>query len=50
MYLNAFLTSTLGAMSGQLHAPAALLPWEITPGTRCIGGLVGPTVGLDAVE
>jgi len=32
-------------MGGQLHAPADL-PQE-RPGTHCIGGWVGPRVGLD---
>jgi hypothetical protein len=32
-------------VSGQLHVPAAL-----PPGTHWIGGWVGPTAGLDAVE
>jgi hypothetical protein len=35
-------------VSGQLHAPAALLPGK-TPGTHWIGGWVGPRAGLDAV-
>jgi hypothetical protein len=30
-------------MSGQFHAPEALLP-EKNSGTRCVGGLVGPDV------
>jgi hypothetical protein len=33
---------------GQLHAPVAL-PREKAPGTRWIGGLVGPTASLDVV-
>jgi hypothetical protein len=37
-------------MSGQLHAPAALPPWERTPGIHSIGGWVGPRAGLDEVE
>jgi hypothetical protein len=37
-------------MSGQLHAPAALPPEEITPSTHWIGGWVGPGAGPDAVE
>jgi len=34
-------------MSGQRHAPTAIYPWETTPGTRWIGGWVGPRAGLD---
>jgi hypothetical protein len=34
-------------MSGQRHAPAALCPGEMIPGTHCAGGWVGPTAGLD---
>jgi hypothetical protein len=37
-------------VSGQLHVPAALPPGEKAPGTHWIGGWVGPSVGLDAVE
>jgi hypothetical protein len=33
-------------VGGQSHAPAALPP-EKDPGTHCIGGWVGPRVGLD---
>jgi hypothetical protein len=36
-------------VSGQLHDPAALPPWETVPGTHWIGGLVGPRTVLDAV-
>jgi hypothetical protein len=36
-------------VSCQLHAPAALPPGGRAPGTRRIGGGVGPWVGLDAV-
>jgi hypothetical protein len=36
-------------VNGQLHAPAALPPRETAPGTRWIGGLVGPRAGLDVV-
>jgi hypothetical protein len=35
-------------VSRQRHAPAALYPGERTPGTRWIGGWVGPRAGLDA--
>jgi hypothetical protein len=34
------------SVGGQLHAPAALPPRK-RPGTHCIGGWVGPRVGLD---
>jgi hypothetical protein len=37
-------------MSGQLHAPAALLPGKQPPGTHWIGGWVGPRADLDDVE
>jgi hypothetical protein len=37
-------------VSGQLHAPAALLPGERAPGTRWIVGWVGPRAGLNGVE
>jgi hypothetical protein len=33
-------------VGGQRHAPAALLLGK-RPGTHCIGGWVGPRVGLD---
>jgi hypothetical protein len=33
-------------VGGQRHAPAALLKGK-TSGTHCIGGWVGPNVGLD---
>jgi hypothetical protein len=35
------------AVSGQLHAPAALCPGETTFGVHCTGGWVGPRAGLD---
>jgi hypothetical protein len=34
-------------VSGQLHDSAALGPGKETPGTHWIGGLVGPSAGLD---
>ena len=40
------LTSALDGVSGQRHAPTALLPGK-RPGTHCIGGWVGPRAGLD---
>ena len=44
--------------SGQLNAPAALLPWktptvptvENTNGTNCKGSCVGPSVSLKSLE
>jgi hypothetical protein len=36
-------------VSGQFHAPAALLPKEGAPGTHWIGGWVGSRAVLDAV-
>jgi hypothetical protein len=38
-------------VSGQLHAPVALPPGKEAPGTRCIGGWVGPPkAGLDVID
>jgi hypothetical protein len=36
-------------VSGELHAPAALLPGKEPPNTHWIGGWVGPRAILDAV-
>jgi len=36
-------------VSGQLHAPAALLPGKKTPGTHRTGGWVNPRAVLDAM-
>jgi hypothetical protein len=36
-------------VSDQLHAPAALPPWERAPGTNWIGGWVGSRAVLNAV-
>jgi len=36
-------------MGGQLHAPAALIPWK-APGTHRIEESVGPSTGLDAAS
>jgi hypothetical protein len=44
-----FLTSALAEVSGQLQAPAALLPEKET-GTHWIGGSVGPRTCLDDSE
>jgi hypothetical protein len=40
------LTSALDGVGGQRHAPAAL-PLGKRPGTHCVGGWVGPKVGVD---
>jgi hypothetical protein len=45
LYIQIFLTSALAA--GEWSASR---PCRFTPGTRCIGGWVGPRVGLDDVE
>jgi hypothetical protein len=37
-------------VSGQLHAPAALLPMEGASDTHWIGGWVDPRVGMNSVE
>jgi hypothetical protein len=42
-----FLDFAVDGVSGQRHAPAALYPLEITPGTHWTGGWVGPRAGLD---
>jgi hypothetical protein len=44
-----FLTSALEAGEWSASRPGrALPPGKRAPGTRCIGGWVGPTAGLDA--
>jgi hypothetical protein len=40
------LTSALGRVGGQRHAPAALPPGK-RPGNHCVGRWVGPRAGLD---
>ena len=40
------LTSALDGVGDQRHAPVALPPGK-RAGTHCIGGWVGPRVGLD---
>jgi hypothetical protein len=37
-------------VSRQRHAPAALCPGEMTPGTHCTGGWMGPRAGLDTED
>jgi hypothetical protein len=44
-----FLPQHYLEVSGQLHAPAALLPGT-APGTHWIGGWMGPRTGQDDVE
>jgi hypothetical protein len=41
--------SVILELSGQLHAPSTLLPWEELPSTHWTMGLVGPRAGLDAI-
>ena len=41
-----YLTSALGGVGGERHAPAAL-PLVRKPGTHCTEGWVGPRTGLD---
>jgi hypothetical protein len=40
------LTSDLGGVGDQRHAPAALPPGE-RPSTHCIGGWLGPRAAVD---
>jgi hypothetical protein len=47
IYISTF---ALVEVSGQLHVPAVLPLRERVPDTNWIGGWVGPTAGLDAVE
>jgi hypothetical protein len=42
-----FLASELDGVSGQRHVPAALYPWQRTPGASWTGGWVGTIAGLD---
>jgi hypothetical protein len=42
-----FLATAVDGVSGQRHAPAALYPWEGTPGTQWIRGWVSLIAGLD---
>jgi hypothetical protein len=46
---HAFLTSTLDGGELSASIPDRFTPRERAPGTHCIGGCVGPRVGLDAV-
>jgi hypothetical protein len=47
--MHVFLISALPG-SGQLHAPAALTPGKVPPGTHWIGGWVVPRPDVDDVE
>jgi hypothetical protein len=49
---HVFLISSMGGGEGwsQLHALAALPPAKISPGNNCIGGCVGPRLGVNDVE
>jgi hypothetical protein len=49
LYLNAFLTSALDGGEWSASRPGRFIPRERAPGTRWIGGWMGPRVGLDAV-
>jgi hypothetical protein len=44
------LTSALNGGDWSALRPGPFIPRERAPGTRCIGGYVGPRAGLDAVE
>jgi hypothetical protein len=50
VYTHVFLTSALGEVSGQLHAPATLPHGKSLHYTYWIGGWVGPSNGLDNEE
>jgi hypothetical protein len=47
MYSSYSFLTALDGVSGQRHAPAALYPQGMTPGTHCTGVWVGPRAGLD---
>jgi hypothetical protein len=48
--VSLFFASKCMEISGQLHAPALIPPWERAPGTHWIGGGAGPTAGLNTTE
>jgi hypothetical protein len=48
-YLHTFLTSALGEGEWSASQPGRFTPRERAPGTRSIGGWVGPRTALDAV-
>jgi hypothetical protein len=50
LYLHAFLTFLLDGDERSASCAGRFTPAEIIPVTHWIEGLVGPTVGLDAVE
>jgi len=43
--IHTFLTLALDRGEWSASRPAAFIPWQRTPGTRCIGGRVGPRAG-----
>jgi hypothetical protein len=45
-----FLTPALNGGEWSDSRPGQFTPLEIAPHTHCLGGCVGPRVGLDAVE
>jgi hypothetical protein len=50
MYIHVFLTSVLIGGECSASRPDRFTPGERAPGTRCIGGWVGPRAGVDDVE
>jgi hypothetical protein len=50
VYIHIFLTSALVGSEWSISHPCRFTPEERAPGTRWIGGWVGPTAGLDDVE
>jgi hypothetical protein len=50
VYIHVFLTSALVGGEWSASRPSRFTPGEIAPGTRWIGGWVGPRTGLDDVE
>jgi hypothetical protein len=50
LYLHTFLTFLLDGGEQSASCTGHFTPAEIIPVTHWIEGLVGPTVGLDAVE
>jgi len=47
--LHAFVTSALDGDEWSASCPGRFTPRERAPGTRWIGGWVGPRAGLDTV-
>jgi hypothetical protein len=50
LYIHIFLTSALAGGEWSASRPGRFTPSERDPGTRWIGGWVGPSAGLDDVE